>query len=373
MLKHLMMYLVSLTLNFDFNMNDITVLSSACGAFFMPGFFKCLKENKERNITIIGADLSCDQLTNSLFVDKYYQVPKYTDPTYVDVLLDICKKESVDVFFPHISMELPYILERMADFEALGVKVAISDKETLTTANCKYHLYELMKEKGLTVPKYFLVDSAKTLRNRISELGFPQRPVCVKMTENSGSRGVRIVRADISKSDLFMHYKPSSMNVTLDEMCEILDGCNPMPTIMAMEFLPGVEYTVDLLADHGKTLYIAGRRNTTSSMSIAQTSVVEKNDVAYKLCEDIVRNLNLDGNIGFDFMMDENDTPWLTDLNPRVTATIILYAGAGMNFPYLRVKQLLGENMPEVNLKYGTKLVRKYWDVLYNDNGMIQI
>ena len=40
-------------------MKDITVLSSACGAFFMPGFFKCLKENKERNITIIGADLSC--------------------------------------------------------------------------------------------------------------------------------------------------------------------------------------------------------------------------------------------------------------------------------------------------------------------------
>lgn len=354
-------------------MKDITVLSSACGAFFMPGFFKCLKENKERNITIIGADLSSDALTNSLFVDKYYQVPRYTDPTYVDVLLDICKKENVDVFFPHISMELPYIMERMTDFDLIGVKVAISDKETLATANCKYHLYEFMRVKGLTVPKYFLVDSADTLRNRIGELGFPQRPVCVKMTENSGSRGVRIVRADISKSELFMHDKPSSMNVTLDEMCEILDGCNPMPTIMAMEFLPGVEYTVDLLADHGKTLYIAGRRNTTSSMSIAQTSVVEKKDSAYKLCEDIVRELHLDGNIGFDFMMDENDNPWLTDLNPRVTATIILYAGAGMNFPYLRVKQLLGEELPEIELKYGTKLVRKYWDVLYDDNGMINI
>lgn len=354
-------------------MKDITILSSACGAFFMPGFFKCLKENKERNITIIGADLSSDTLTNSLFVDKYYQVPRYTSPTYVDVLLDICKKENVDVFFPHISMELPYILERKTDFDSLGVKVAISDKETLATANCKYHLYEFMKAKNLTVPKYFLVDSADTLRKRIGELGFPECPICVKMTENSGSRGVRIVRADISKSELFMHDKPSSMNVTLEEMCEILEGCNPMPTIMAMEFLPGVEYTVDLLADHGKTMYIAGRRNTTSSMSIAQTSVVEKKDSAYKLCEDIVRELNLDGNIGFDFMMDENDTPWLTDLNPRVTATIILYAGAGMNFPYLRVKQLLGEELPEIELKYGTKLVRKYWDVLYDDKGIINI
>ena len=73
------------------------------------------------------------------------------------------------------------------------------------------------------------------------------------------------------------------------------------------------------------------------------------------------------------FMLDENDTPWLTDLNPRVTATIILYAGAGMNFPYLRIKQLLGEELPKIELKYGTKLVRKYWDVLFDENGIIQI
>lgn len=354
-------------------MNDITILSTACGAFFMPGFFSCLKKNHERNIRIVGCDLSGDALTNSLFVDKYYKVPRYTDGNYANVLLNICKKEHVDVLFPHISMELPYILAHKRDFEKLGVKVAISDEDTLATANCKYSLYEYMRKKGWTVPRYFLVDSSATLRKRIGELGFPERPVCVKMTENSGSRGVRIVHANISKSELFMHDKPSSMDIVLDEMCEILDGCTPMPIIIAMEFFPGVEYTVDLLADHGKTLYIAGRRNITSSMSIAQTSIVEKNDFAYKLCEDIVRELKLDGNIGFDFMLDENDMPWLTDLNPRITATIILYAGAGMNFPYLRVKQLLGEELPNVELKYGTRLVRKYMDTLYNKRGKIEL
>ena len=353
-------------------MKDLTVLSTACGAFFMPGFFQCLKKNKERNIRIVGCDMSSDSVMN-IFVDKYYQVPAYTSPDYIDRLLDICKKEKVDVFFPHISMELPYILNRKDEFESMGVKVAISEKETLSTANSKYKLYECMKKVGLAVPKYFLIDSVETFRSRISELGYPQRPVCVKMTENSGSRGVRIVRADVGKARLFMHEKPSSMNVTLDEMCEILSHCNPIPEMIAMEFLPGVEYTVDLLAEHGKVLYIAGRRNTSSSLSIAQSSVVEKKENAYKLCEDIVRILKLDGNIGFDFMLDENDNPWLTDLNPRVTATIILYAGAGVNFPYLRVKQLLGEELPKLNIKYGTKLIRKYWDVLYNENGIIEL
>ena len=134
-----------------------------------------------------------------------------------------------------------------------------------------------------------------------------------------------------------------------------------------------MEYTIDLLADHGKVLYIAGRRNTTSNLSIAQSSVVERKESAYKLCEDIVRELNLDGNIGFDFMLDEEDVPWLTDLNPRVTATIILYAGAGMNLPYLRVKQLLGEKLPKIEVRYGTKLVRKYLDTLYDDYGIVKL
>lgn len=354
-------------------MKPITVLSSACGAFFMPGFFKCLKNNGERKIRIVGIDMSDDSVAMELLVDKYYQVPPYTANNYIDVVLEICRNENVDIFFPHISMELPFIAARIDDFNKLGVKVSMPDLDALKIANSKLQLYNFMKEKGLKVPGYFLVDSSETLRKRISELGYPVKPVVVKMTENSGSRGVRIVRADLSKSELFMHQKPSSMFVTLDEMCSIIDECNPVPEMMAMEYFPGVEFTVDLLADKGKTLYIAGRRNMTSNLSIAQTSVVEKKEEAYQICEDIVKYLKLDGNIGFDLMLDENDTPWLTDLNPRITATIVLYAGAGLNLPYLRVKQLLGEQLPDIDIKYGTKLLRKYWDILYNNNGLITL
>lgn len=338
----------------------------------MPGFFKCLKANGERNITIIGCDIADDE-ANKLFVDRYYKVPPYYSTEYVNTLLDICKKEHVDVFFPHISMELPFIIKRLSDFVKNGVKVAISSKDTLSIANDKFKLYEFMREKGLETPHYFFVDSSITLNAKKHDLGFPKKPICVKMTSNSGSRGVRIVHPSVSKSDLFIHDKPSSLNITLEEMCEIMDECETLPPIMAMEYFPGIEYTVDLLADKGKTLYIAGRRNTSSNMSIAQSSVVDRINSAYKLCEDIVRELHLDGNIGFDFMLDENGKPWLTDLNPRVTATIILYLGAGLNLPYLRVKQLMGEELPIVNIQYGTKLIRKYNDILYNSKGLIKV
>ena len=46
---------------------------------------------------------------------------------------------------------------------------------------------------------------------------------------------------------------------------------------------------------------------------------------------------------------------------------------AGLNLPYLRVKQLLGEELPPIEIKYGTKLLRKYWDILYNEDGLIKL
>lgn len=341
---------------------EVTVLSTACASMFMPGFFSCLRENGERNIRLIGADI-VDHPFMERMIDNYYQVPRYSELDYIDCLLDICREEKVDVFFPQISMELPIILARINDFRAIGVRVAISDNTTLNIANNKFKLYEFMAEQGMTTPQYFHVSNSDELIERAHMLGFPLKPVVVKMTESSGSRGVRIIRDDISLSDSFINRKPGSLDISLGDMCKTIDDCNPVPDLIVMEYLPGCEYTVDLLADHGKTLYIAGRRNTESNASIAMASYTEEKKDAYTLCERIVELLKLDGNIGFDFMLDSNDNPVLTDLNPRVTATIVLYKKAGLNFPYLRVKQLLGEKLPAINVKYGVRMRRKYHDI----------
>ena len=343
-------------------MKEVIVLSSACGSMFMPGFLKCLKENGERKLKIIGIDMVKDPFLGNL-IDGYYQVPAYTDKKYVDTLLEICKKEKIDIFFPHISMELPIILKRIDDFKNLGVKVAITNNNTLNIANNKLKLYEYMKEKGLDIPKYYEIKNSNDLKESAKKLGFPEVPVVVKVTESSGSRGVRIVKNNISRAEIFLHQKPNSFNILMEDMCKTIDECENLPDTIVMEYIPGCEYTVDLLADHGKTIYIAGRRNYESSMSIAMATYTEKKEEAYELCKNIVSLLELDGNIGFDFMLDENDNPILTDLNPRITATIILYKEAGLNLPYLRVKQLLNENLPEVDLKYGVEMKRKYWDV----------
>ena len=102
-------------------MRDLTVLVSACGAQFMPGLADCLKNNGERNIRIIGVDMEIDKTVLQM-VDKLYQVPRATDTSYVDTLLEICKKEHVDVVMPFMSAELLPLIDRKSEFEAIGTK-----------------------------------------------------------------------------------------------------------------------------------------------------------------------------------------------------------------------------------------------------------
>jgi carbamoyl-phosphate synthase large subunit len=342
----------------------LNILTTACGAMFMHGFFKCLKENGERKIYIIGVDLSDDQLIDPL-IDKFYTVPPYSDSKYIETLLSICRREKINVLFPHISMELPIVLSRIDDFKKSGVKVAISENKSLEVANNKYRLYEFLRSNNLDVPDYFLVNSVNSLKSNVLKLGYPDKPVCLKVAESSGSRGVRIIKSNISQANLFLNSKPTTLYTTLENMIDIFNDLNPIPEIIAMPYLPGPEYTVDLLADHGSVIAIAGRRNTVSQTSIAMESITEEKLDAYKLCRNIVSLLDLDGNIGFDFMLDEKDKPVLTDLNPRITATIILYKEAGINFPYLRVKQLMEEELPTCQIEYGVRMKRRYEEIFY--------
>ena len=68
-------------------------------------------------------------------------------------------------------------------------------------------------------------------------------------------------------------------------------------------------------------------------------------------------------------MKDQTGVPMLMDINPRLTATVSVIAAAGINLPYLRVKQLLGEDLPKCNLRYGTTLVRRYGEYMISPDG----
>lgn len=126
---------------------DLTVLLSASDSPSMPGMIDCLCRNGERKIGTVGVDMSSEPSAKYI-VDSFYQVPAATDPLYCDIILDICKKEKVDIYFPTISAEVSAVSNRKAEFDAIGTKLSISDPKAVTIANNKLKAYDFYKQKG---------------------------------------------------------------------------------------------------------------------------------------------------------------------------------------------------------------------------------
>lgn len=348
---------------------DITVLMSASSSPSMPGMIKCFKNVKERNIRVVGVDMS-DDPSAKFMVDAFYQVPAASAPNYADIMLDICKKEKVDVYFPNVSAEVSAVVARKDEFEALGVKLSVSNMESVAISNNKLKTYEALEKAGIPVPRYYGVHTVEDFVEGMKYMDYPEKPVCIKIVDGSGSRGVRIIDSTKSRYDIFVKEKPNSFYISYDDMLSMLQSApEPLHEMMLVECMHGPEFTVDLLAEKGKALYIVGRNNVDSLMSIAQASVLQYDELAYKVSEQVIDLLKMDGNVGFDFMRNDKEEAVLMDINPRITATISIMAAGGVNLPYLRVKQLLGEELPACKPQFGTRIRRRYGEMFTDKDG----
>ena len=83
------------------------------------------------------------------FADKYYLVPRISDPEYINIILDICRKENVDAIFTCIDPEIMLLARHRADFEKAGVLVFAPMLETAELCFDKYRMYCYLSERGV--------------------------------------------------------------------------------------------------------------------------------------------------------------------------------------------------------------------------------
>lgn len=341
-------------------MKDITVLITAAGSLFAPEFVRCLKENNERTIRVVGVDCNSDA-TIMEYCDSVYCVPLASSLSYTDCLLTICEHEKVDILIPFMSAELIPLQNKELEFEKIGTTLSISNRNSIQTCIDKYKLYESMKKAGIKTPKYTKFNSVHGFKDAVASIGYPKVPVCVKALTLSGSRGMRIIDPNKSRMDILFGEKPNSVYTSYDDLLSIFES-EPelMPDMMAMEYLSGEEFSVDVLADHGKIVYMCARLSKTIVASIPMESMLFEEPKAYAICEQVISMLDYDGNADFDFRYNADGEPVLMEVNPRIAATMAIFKEGGLNLPYLRIKHLLGEPLPPITPQYGLTMKRRY-------------
>lgn len=344
-------------------MKPIKVILTCAGGLESVGKIESLKSVKERKVTVVGTDMDKDT-PGSHVADKFYTVPSGDSPDYIDAMLRIAKKEGVDVILPASQNEIISLSKNKALFEKIGTAVACSSHESIAASSDKGLLYEFLKKRGLPYPKFYNVNSIDEFKHAVAKLGYPAKQVVMKPRLTSGSRGFRIIKSGVDEKELLLGHKPAD-NVYADmpELERIL-GSGKFPGLVVSEYLPGKEYSIDVLARNGESLIIVPRVRDRVMHGISIAGTVEKNAEVEAVVKPIVKAFGFDYNVNVQLKGSDDGRLLPYEINPRISGTIAAATGAGANLIYFGAKLALKEEIPKVSVKYGTKMIR-YWREMY--------
>jgi hypothetical protein len=102
----------------------------------------CLSMEKESKL--VATDLS--PYAPALYMaDKQYLVPPVNEPEYIDLILDICRKENINVVTTFIDPEVEILAKNRKKFEMLGVEVLAPYEETAKLCFDKYLMFKFLR------------------------------------------------------------------------------------------------------------------------------------------------------------------------------------------------------------------------------------
>jgi carbamoyl-phosphate synthase large subunit len=131
--------------------------------------------------------------------------------------------------------------------------------------------------------------------------------------------------------------------------------------IVLCEYLPGEEYSVDMLVNHGRVLalLIRIREKVISGISVRGTFVTDP-EIEHQ-CLSIASNFQLHGPIGMQFKRASQGYPKILEINPRLQGAVSTARFAGINFPLLAIKLAMGEKMEIPEVSQEPVSFNRYW------------
>lgn len=267
---------------------NILILSAGTRNKIVQYFVKTLNGTGK----VIATDMS--NLAPAIYeADKYYIVPKMTAPEYLDVVLDICKKEEVTGILSLIDPELSLLAENREKFEAIGTIVIGSPYRLCEMSLDKFQMYNWLETHGYRCAKSYMDKEAFFAD---VDTGVITYPVFVKPARGSASISISKVYDRETVELLFVHE----------------DG------LMIQEFLDGQELGADVYIDmvSHEVVSIFTKKKLKMRAGETDKAVSFKDEKLFALIERFVKEAGYNGQIDID-IFDVNGEYYISEVNPR--------------------------------------------------------
>lgn len=242
--------------------------------------------------TVIATD--CSTLAPAIYdADKYYIVPRMSAPGYIDVILDICKKEQISGVLSLIDPELSLLAKHEADFRAVGTTVIGSSYDLCEMSLDKFAMYNWLVAHGYHCARSYMDKEAFYAQVEQGSLSYP---VFVKPAKGSASIAISKVTDRETVDLLFAH----------DE------------GLMIQEFLDGQEIGADVYIDliSGEVVSIFTKKKIRMRAGETDKSVSFRDPALFALIERFVKEAGFRGQIDID-IFDIGGTYYISEVNPR--------------------------------------------------------
>lgn len=266
------------------------------------------------NLKMYSADMAGDA-PGAAFCDYTRKICAMRDKDYIPQLLEICRKDKIDLLIPTIDTDLIVLSENKERFETIGTRVLISNPDKIALCRDKNNTYDFFKSCGLSAPKP---------TNDYRKYTGPY-PCFIKPKDGS-----------------------SSINAfKVEQERELVTYADKIGDYIIQPFIDGTEYTIDIFCDfEGNPVYIVPRERIAVRSGEVLKTRIELDERMIEEARQLIQNFHPCGPITVQLIRQKKTgDDYYIEINPRYGGGAPLSMKAGADSPEAIMRLLMGENL----------------------------
>jgi carbamoyl-phosphate synthase large subunit len=302
-----------------------------------PAAINTIKSLKMVNypVKIISSDTN--PISAGFYLSDAHEVlPEVENQSYTTRLFEIISKHNIGILMPSSGYDIYNFSRNKGNLLDRGAVAVVSDEDVMEKCRDKMETFTFLSQKFAS--PYTTVDP-----NKIIEF-----PLIAKPRFGKGSKGV----VKIDNDDDLKYVQSKNDN------------------LIFQEYLPGTEYTIDVLSDlEGEPIIAVPRIRLQTKAGISTIGKIVKDDSISETCKSIAKYLKIIGPCCIQMKETKDGILKVVEVNPRLGGGTIFTALAGANFPSMILDMVKGKKVEPPVISEIT--VVRYFEEIVVENGKV--